>query len=117
MRTLRTPVGVASLSSQYRDYADQDNRVQKRLAAETSGGPSDEAESNLASPDWAPLPMFTIPEAAGSLSVGRSTVYAMLKTGELDSVTIGRLRRIPIDSLEGFLSSLQVVPSGAVGTE
>jgi len=61
--------------------------------------------------------MLTVPEVASRLSLGRSTVYAMLKSGELASVAVGRLRRIPLDSLEGFLSSLQVAPSGAVGTE
>lgn len=64
-----------------------------------------------------PRLLLTIPEAACRLSMGRTTIYAMLRSGELGSVAVGRLRRIPIDSLEGFLSSLQVVPSGAVGTE
>lgn len=64
-----------------------------------------------------PRLLLTIPQAARCLSVGRTTVYTMLRSGELTSVAVGRLRRIPIDSLEGFLSSLQVAPSGAIGTE
>lgn len=75
------------------------------------------AEVNVESTDSAQRQMLTIPEVASRLSLGRSTVYAMLKSGDLASVAVGRLRRIPIDSLEGFLSSLQVAPSGAVGTE
>lgn len=64
-----------------------------------------------------PRLLLTIPEAARRLSVGRTTLYAMLKSGELASVAIGRLRRIPIDSLEALLSSLQVAPSGAAGMD
>lgn len=67
--------------------------------------------------DLPPRKMLTISEAARGLSVGRSTVYTLLNSGSLSSVIIGRLRRIPIDSLEDFLSSLQVAPSGPAGTE
>lgn len=61
--------------------------------------------------------MLTIQEAAHRLSVSRTTVYELLRNGVLASVTIGRLRRIPIDSLEALISSLQVAPSGAARTE
>jgi len=64
-----------------------------------------------------PRLLLTIPEAARRLSVGRTTLYAMLSGGELASVAVGRLRRIPIDSLEALLSSLQVAPSGAAGMD
>lgn len=64
-----------------------------------------------------PRLLLTIPEAARRLSVGRTTVYALLKSGELASVTIGRLRRIPTDSLEALLFSLDVAPSGVARTE
>ena len=60
-----------------------------------------------------PRLLLTIPEAARRLSVGRSTVYSMLKSGVLASVAIGRLRRIPSDSLEAVLGSLPVAPMGA----
>lgn len=65
----------------------------------------------------APRLLLTIPEAARRLSVGRTTLYAMVTSGELASVAVGRLRRIPIDSLEALLSSLQVAPSGAAGMD
>lgn len=61
--------------------------------------------------------MLTVPEVASRLSLGRSTVHAMLKCGVLSSVTVGRLRRIPIDSLEALVSSLHAAPSGAARTE
>lgn len=61
--------------------------------------------------------LVTIPEAARRLSVGRTTIYSMLRRGELASVTIGRMRRVPVDSLEALLSALDVAPSGATGTD
>lgn len=59
-----------------------------------------------------PRLMLTVPEAASRLSVGRSTVYAMMRSGELPSVAIGRLRRIPFNGLEALLASLGTAPSG-----
>lgn len=64
-----------------------------------------------------PRLLLTIPEAARRLSVGRTTLYAMLKSGALALVAVGRLRRIPIDSLEWLLASLPEAPSGAAEPE
>jgi len=49
-----------------------------------------------------PMPqrvLLTPEEAAEALGVGRTTVYALIKSGGIDSVQIGRLRRIPTDAL------------------
>jgi excisionase family DNA binding protein len=40
------------------------------------------------------------------LQVGRHTVYALIRTRALGSVTIGRCRRIPVVSLDRYLTSL-----------
>lgn len=64
-----------------------------------------------------PRLLLTIPEAARRLSVGRTTLYVMLQSGELASVAVGRLRRIPIDSLDSLLLSLPTAPSGAADPE
>ena len=50
--------------------------------------------------------LVTVPEAAKRLSLGRSTVYQLLMTGELTSVKIGKARRIPTAALDAFLASL-----------
>lgn len=57
--------------------------------------------------------MFTVEEAARQLSVGKSPVHLMLRGGGLSSVTVGRLRRVPVESLEALLASLPQAPSGA----
>jgi excisionase family DNA binding protein len=45
-------------------------------------------------------------EAAQALGVGRTTVYELLRTGELRSVRIGALRRIPTDTLAEYVAGL-----------
>lgn len=47
------------------------------------------------------------PEAgAAMLRVSRSRVFELLASGELESVTIGRSRRIPREALESYVSRL-----------
>ena len=47
-------------------------------------------------------------EAAKVLAVGRTQVYALMASGQLESVQIGRLRRVPFAACERYVSSLQV---------
>jgi len=50
--------------------------------------------------------LVTPEEAARRLSLGRTTVYELMATGELESVRIGRSRRIPVSSLVSFVAGL-----------
>jgi excisionase family DNA binding protein len=52
------------------------------------------------------LTLLTVEEAARRLSVGRTTFYALLKEGEIASVQIGRLRRIPAEALIDYAARL-----------
>jgi excisionase family DNA binding protein len=45
-------------------------------------------------------------EVAQALNVGRSTVFELMRTGELRSVKIGALRRVPTDAVNEFLDGL-----------
>ena len=47
--------------------------------------------------------LLTPEEAADALRVGRCTVYDLMRTGQLDSIKIGKLRRIPVDSVHTYL--------------
>ena len=47
--------------------------------------------------------LLTVPEAAERLAVGRSTIYELTATGELEVVHIGRCARIPVASLAEFV--------------
>jgi len=51
--------------------------------------------------------LLTVEEAAQRLSIGRTTMYRLVSTGAIESVTIGRLRRIPSECLEEYVSSLR----------
>ena len=48
--------------------------------------------------------MLTITEAAQRLSIGRSMLYELMASGAIESVHIGRLRRIPVDCLTDFVN-------------
>lgn len=51
--------------------------------------------------------LLTPEEAARALRVGRTTVYALMKVGELRAVYIGRSCRLPAAELERYVSHLQ----------
>lgn len=52
--------------------------------------------------------MLLTPErAADQLDVGRTTVYGLMASGELDSVKIGRSRRIPAEALVAYVERLR----------
>ena len=51
--------------------------------------------------------LLTIQEAAESLGVGRTKLYQLIASGELDTVSIGRARRITVESVEAFVLRLQ----------
>jgi excisionase family DNA binding protein len=54
------------------------------------------------------LPLvLTVEEAADRLGVGRTVMYALVRSGAVESVRIGRLRRIPADALVTFLDELR----------
>ena len=67
---------------------------------ETSTGPSEvlAADQLLLTPE----------EAARALRVGRTTVYALMKIGELRAVYIGRSCRLPAAELERYVSQLEM---------
>ncbi|MGW0992485.1 helix-turn-helix domain-containing protein [Streptomyces tendae] len=48
---------------------------------------------------------LTVEEAARRLGVGRTTMYALVASGEVQSVQIGRLRRVPVQALDSYLAA------------
>lgn len=46
--------------------------------------------------------LFDVPSAARQLSISRTTLYELLKAGEIQSVKIGALRRIPLTALHAY---------------
>lgn len=50
--------------------------------------------------------LCTVMEAAESLSLGRTTIYELLRSGQLRSVKVGARRFIPRAALEEFVDDL-----------
>lgn len=50
--------------------------------------------------------LLTVEEAAEQLGIGRTKTYALVKAGELESVQIGRLRRVPKAAIEDYANRL-----------
>ena len=53
-------------------------------------------------------PLLLTPKAAAKrLSLAESTLYQLLTSGQLESITIGRARRIPMDALTAYVARLR----------
>jgi excisionase family DNA binding protein len=50
---------------------------------------------------------YTVEQVAEILHVGRDKVYSLLRTGQLRSIKIGKLRRITSQHLTEFVTSLE----------
>jgi excisionase family DNA binding protein len=46
--------------------------------------------------------LLTAEEVADALHIGRCTVYDLIRTGQLQSFKIGKLRRIPVDAVHDY---------------
>ncbi len=55
--------------------------------------------------------LLTPEEVAKALRIGRTTVYALMKSGELRPVHIGRSCRIPQAEAERYVRRLQALPT------
>jgi excisionase family DNA binding protein len=51
--------------------------------------------------------LLTVEEAAKRLRLGRTLVYRLLASGELESVKVGRLRRVPAECLAEYVATLR----------
>jgi excisionase family DNA binding protein len=51
--------------------------------------------------------LLTVEEAARRLRLGRTLVYRLISSGQLESVTVGRLRRVPADCLAEYVATLR----------
>jgi excisionase family DNA binding protein len=51
--------------------------------------------------------LFPIPDAAETLGIGRSRLYELMDSGQIESVHIGRRRLVPAQALEAYVESLR----------
>ncbi|OLF17402.1 helix-turn-helix domain-containing protein [Actinophytocola xanthii] len=60
-------------------------------------------------PEPRPMPervLLTVEEAAERLQIGRTVAWRLVSTGELQSVQIGRLRRVPAAAVAEYAAQL-----------
>jgi excisionase family DNA binding protein len=60
-------------------------------------------------PERRPMPervLLTVEEAAEQLRIGRTTAWRLVRTGELESVRIGTLRRVPTSAVTEYATHL-----------
>lgn len=49
-----------------------------------------------------PRLLLTVEDASDVLSIGRTTMFHLIRTGQVPTVRIGRLRRVSMDALRAF---------------
>jgi len=54
-----------------------------------------------------PRLLLTAEQAAYCLGIGRTQVFKLIRTGELASVQIGRLRRVPATACRAYVDGLE----------
>ncbi|WP_435610505.1 excisionase family DNA-binding protein [Streptomyces sp. C10-9-1] len=59
------------------------------------------------------LALLTVEEAARRLRIGRTTCFRLVRAGEIESVTVGRLRRVPADAVPAYVAKLRHRPAEA----
>ncbi|MER7576644.1 helix-turn-helix domain-containing protein [Streptomyces sp. NPDC126514] len=48
--------------------------------------------------------LLTVEEAAVCLRIGRTTCFSLIRTGQLESLMVGGLRRVPADAPAAYLA-------------
>ncbi|MFJ8936406.1 excisionase family DNA-binding protein [Streptomyces sp. NPDC102365] len=66
----------------------------------------------LASDDTS-LVLLKVEEAAHRLRIGRTTCFALIRAGELESVMVGGLRRVPVDAPAAYVTRLRTTRQAA----
>lgn len=54
--------------------------------------------------------VFSVTEAAAVLGIGRSKLYELIAAGELRTIHIGRLCKVPVDAIDEFLATRPSTP-------
>lgn len=51
--------------------------------------------------------LYTVLEAADALRISRTKMYELLTANRIESVHIGRSRRIPVEAVEAYVQGLR----------
>ncbi|WP_030892478.1 excisionase family DNA-binding protein [Streptomyces sp. NRRL S-1868] len=67
----------------------------------------------LSSDNDTTLVLLTVEEAARRLRIGRTTCYALIRAGELETIPVGRLRRVPADAPAAYVAQRRAIQRAA----
>jgi excisionase family DNA binding protein len=56
--------------------------------------------------------LVTVPEAMQAIGVGRTTLYQLIASAELELVKVGSASRVPVASIERFVERLRARANG-----
>ncbi|OAR26012.1 hypothetical protein A8W25_10995 [Streptomyces sp. ERV7] len=74
----------------------------------------DEHDISVTPTDDDPTLVFLkVEEAARRLRIGRTRCFALIRTGELESVMVGGLRRVPVDAPAAYAARLRTAQRAA----
>ena len=51
--------------------------------------------------------LLTVEEAADRLGIGRTLMYELIGCGQIASIRVGRLRRVPLESLTDYVAAMR----------
>lgn len=103
----RTQSGVAKGHDQPRSAGGEEERPWSATTGPTSDRPARINHSRR--PPALPLPklLLTPVEAAAVIGISRTRMFAFISRGEIESVLVGRSRRIPVQALEDYVARLR----------
>ena len=55
----------------------------------------------------APKALLSVPEFMEATNLKRSTTYMLIRSGELETVTVGSRRLVPAEALQDFVARLR----------
>ena len=56
-----------------------------------------------------------IPDAVRMTGIGRSKLYELIASGDLDTIKVGRCTLVPMESLRALLGKARMVPGRSIG--
>jgi excisionase family DNA binding protein len=71
----------------------------------TAATPIRRARPDTTQPDQ-PRELLRVEDAAARLAIGRTTMFALLKSGAVASLKLGSLRCVPADAIAAYIDGL-----------
>lgn len=54
-----------------------------------------------------PVRLLSAEQVAQRTNLGRTTVFGLIASGDIESIKIGKLRRVPVEAVDAFIEKLR----------